>query len=60
MTANSRKLLQAQGLELAEEVAAVRLRRAGVTLGQDLGLPRPKPAKKNRFPAKLVRRLAGC
>lgn len=60
MTTNSRKLLQTQGLELAEEVAAVRLRRAGVKLGQDLGLPQPKPARRNRFPAKLVRRLAGC
>ena len=60
MTTNSRKLLQNHGLELAEEVAAVRLRRAGVKLGQDLGLPQPKPASKNRFPAKLVKRLAGC
>lgn len=42
MTTNSRKLLQTQGLELAEEVAAVRLRSAGVKLGQDLGQSRPE------------------
>jgi hypothetical protein len=56
----TRKPLKNPTLRLSEEVAAARLRRAGVTLGADLHLPRPpKPLKGNGFRASLVKRLAG-
>lgn len=57
--ASPRKSLKNPSLKLAEEVAAARLRLAGVTLGADLHLPRlPKPLKRG-FRASLVKRLAG-
>ena len=59
MTTDSRKLLGNHGVKLAEQVATERLRRAGVTLGKDLGLPTPRSAKKDRFSSTLIKRLAG-
>jgi hypothetical protein len=59
MTTDSRKLLGNHGVRLAEQVATERLRRAGVTLGKDLGLPTPRSAKKDRFSRTLIKRLAG-
>jgi hypothetical protein len=55
MPKTSKKLLQNHSLELTRQVAAERLRRAGVTLGPDLGLPRPKSGKTGA----LIKRLAG-
>jgi hypothetical protein len=46
-------------LKLAEQVAAARLRHAGITLGADLNLPRPSKPLKRGFRASLVKRLAG-
>jgi hypothetical protein len=57
--ASHRKSLKNPSLKLAEEVAAARLRRAGVTLGADLHLPRPPKPLKGGFRASLVKRLAG-
>jgi hypothetical protein len=59
MTTNSKKLLQNPALGLTEQVAAARLRRAGVTLGKDLGLPAPKRGRNARYPTALIKRLAG-
>jgi hypothetical protein len=59
MTTSSKKLLQNPALGLAEQVAEARLKRAGVTLGKDLGLPKPKNSRKDRLPSALIRRLAG-
>jgi hypothetical protein len=42
---------------LAQQVAAARLKRAGVTLGKDFKLPAPTPSR--TIPAGLVKRLAG-
>jgi len=50
MTTGSRRLLGNHGVKLAGQVATERLRRAGVTLGEDLGLPTPRAAKKDRSP----------
>ena len=55
MPKTSKKLLQNHSLELTKQVAAERLRRAGVTLGPDLRLPRPKSGKTGA----LIKRLAG-
>jgi hypothetical protein len=59
MTTSSQKLLQNPALKLAEQVAEARLKRAGVTLGKDLGLPKPKSSRKDGLPSSLIRRLAG-
>ena len=59
MTKDSRKLLGNHGVKLAQQVATERLRRAGVTLGEDLGLPTPRFKKKDRFSQTLLKRLAG-
>lgn len=59
MTISSKKLLRNHGLKLAEQVAEARLKRAGVTLGKDLGLPKPKRSRKDGLPSALIRRLAG-
>lgn len=59
MTTDYKKLLLNHGLNLEAQVAAERLRRAGVTLGKDLGLSVTKPAKKDRFSPTLIKRLAG-
>ena len=57
--ASRQKSLKNPSLKLAEEVAAARLRRAGVILGADLCLPRPPKPLKDGFRASLVKRLAG-
>ena len=59
MTTSSKKLPQNPSLKLAEQVAEARLKRAGVTLGDDLGLPKPKGSRKDGLPPALVKRLAG-
>jgi len=57
MTNNLKNLLANNGLELAEQISIQRLKRAGVTLGKDLGLKKLK--RTNTFPRKLIEKLAG-
>lgn len=59
MTTSPQKLLQNPSLTLTEQVAVARLKRAGVRIGRDLGLPAPKASKKAGVPSALIRRLAG-
>ena len=59
MITDTEKLLANHGVKLAGQVATERLRRAGVKLGKDLGLPTPRSAKKDRFSRSLIKRLAG-
>jgi hypothetical protein len=59
MIMSSKTLLQNPSLRLAEQVAEARLKRAGVTLGEDLGLPKPKGNRKDGLPPALIKRLAG-
>ena len=46
-------------VKLTEAVAAERLKRAGVTLGPNLGITPPKERKASGFSRGLVKRLAG-
>jgi hypothetical protein len=46
-------------VKLSEAVAAERLKRAGVTLGPNLGITPPKERKVSGFSRGLVKRLAG-
>ena len=46
-------------VKLSEAVAAERLKRAGVTLGPNLGITPPKERKASGFSRGLVKRLAG-
>jgi hypothetical protein len=60
MTADVKKLLENPALELTGQIAAERLKRAGVTVGKDLKLATPRSGKKGRFSATLIKRLAGA
>jgi hypothetical protein len=51
----AKKLLENPSLRLTEQVAAARLKRAGVTLGADLGLPKPKASRKGGFSPSLIK-----
>jgi hypothetical protein len=53
-----KELLKNPALKLAEAIAAARLKRAGVKLGDDLGL-RPVNPHHDRYPPELIRKLAG-
>jgi hypothetical protein len=59
MTNSSKKLLANHALKFSKEIAAARLKRAGVTLGKDLQLPKAKLSGKSHFPPGLIKRLAG-
>jgi hypothetical protein len=59
MTPSSRKLLENQALPLSRRIAEARLKRAGVTLGKDLNLPKAKASAKADLPPALIRKLAG-
>jgi hypothetical protein len=62
MTDQIKERLKNPALKLAEEIAAARLKRAGVTLGGDWGLPPAKPASESgdsAFSPELIRRIAG-
>ena len=59
MTDDFEKLLENNALPLAEEIAAARAKRAGVTLGDDWGIRNPKSDPKRGFSPELIRKLAG-
>ncbi|MEJ1961869.1 MAG: hypothetical protein WDO56_10145 [Gammaproteobacteria bacterium] len=59
MTTDSKKLLANHAPRLTEQVAAARLKHAGVVLGKDLGLKTPKSGKNDLFSPGLIKRLAG-
>jgi hypothetical protein len=59
MTDDIKKLLRNPALRLSAEIAAARLERAGVKLGQDLGLSTPKSNPDEGFSPALIRQLAG-
>lgn len=59
MTDDIKKLLKNPALRLAEEIAAERLKRAGVKLGPDWGLPTPKSNPDEGFSPELIRKLGG-
>jgi hypothetical protein len=58
MTDQIKERLKNPALKLAQEIAAARLKRAGVTLGDDWGL-RPVASPEERFPPDLIRKIAG-
>jgi hypothetical protein len=59
MTDKIKERLKNPALKLAEEIAAARLKRAGVKLGDDWGLRPTKPQAEERFPPELIRKIAG-
>lgn len=62
MTAQIKERLKNPALKLAEEIAAARLKRAGVTLGGDWGLRTRQPAPEatdETFSPDLIRKIAG-
>jgi len=62
MTDFVKKFLANQSLELSRQVTHERLKRAGVSIGNDMGLKKPQSgaaATARRLPPKLVKRLAG-
>jgi hypothetical protein len=59
MNRDLRKLFENHPFELSEQVTAERLKRAGVVLGNDLGLQRGKSKPRTRYPASIVKTLAG-
>jgi hypothetical protein len=59
MTDDIKELLKNPALRLAEEIAAARLKRAGVKLGEDWGLPTPKSKPDEGFSPDLLRKLGG-
>jgi hypothetical protein len=59
MTDEIRELLKNRALRLTEAIAAARLKRAGIRLGEDWGLPTPRANPEGRFSPELIRRLAG-
>ena len=58
MTDQIKERLKNPALKLCEAIAAERLKRAGVTLGDDLGL-RPATPHTEEFPPELIRKIAG-
>lgn len=58
MTDEIKKLLENPALKLCEAIAAERLKRAGVKLGDDWGL-RPVNPHTERYPPELIRKIAG-
>lgn len=59
MTDQIKERLKNPALKLAQEIAAARLKRAGVTLGDDWGLRPEGPQAENEFPPELIRKIAG-
>ena len=59
MTDQIKERLKNPALKLGEAIAAARLKRAGVTLGDDWGLRRAKPHAGEAFPPELIRKIAG-
>jgi len=59
MTDHLKERLKNPALELAEEIAEARLKRAGVKLGDDWGLRPAKPASEGTFSPELIRKIAG-
>jgi len=61
MTYQIKERLKNPALKLAEEIAAARLRRAGVTLGGDWGLRPAKPSSEadEAFSPELIQKIAG-
>jgi hypothetical protein len=59
MTDQIKERLKNPALKLAEEIAAARLKRAGVKLGDDWGLRPAKPSTEGAFPPGLIRKIAG-
>lgn len=59
LTADIKKLLENPALDFSEELTAARMKRAGLTLGEDLGVPIPKSDPNRGFSPELIRKLAG-
>ena len=59
MTDQIKERLKNPALKLAEEIAAARLKRAGVKLGDDWGLRPAKPQDEEAFSPDLIRKIAG-
>jgi hypothetical protein len=61
MTDEIKERLKNPALKLAEEIAAARLKRAGVKLGDDWGLRPQKPNSEGEeaFSPGLIRKIAG-
>ena len=59
MTDDLKKLLANHTLELSRQVTAEFCRQAGVVLGDDLGLKSLKMKPRKRYPASVVKKLAG-
>ena len=59
MTDDIKELLKNPALRLAEEIAAARLERAGVKLGEGWGFPAPKSNPDGRYSPEFLRKLAG-
>jgi hypothetical protein len=59
MTDQIKERLKNPALRLAEEIAAARLKRAGVKLGDDWGLRPVKAHAEEAFPPELIRKIAG-
>jgi hypothetical protein len=59
MTDDIKELLKNPALRLAEEIAAARLKRARVVLGEDWGLPTPKSRPEAGYTPEFLRKLGG-
>jgi hypothetical protein len=59
MPNDAKKLLANHALPIMKQVTAARLKRAGVTLGKDLGLQSKKSDRKDRISSSFAKRLAG-
>ena len=59
MTGKLKKLFGNQSVELSRQVTAERARKAGIVLGDDLGLRGFKAKPTVRYPASIIKKLAG-
>ena len=59
MTDKFGKLFGNQSVELSKQVTAERARIGGIVLGADLGLQGSKAKPTTRYPASIVKKLAG-
>ena len=59
MTDDTQKMLANRALKLSEDIAAARLKQAGVTLDKDLGLKNPRQDANSGFTPTQLKRLAG-
>jgi hypothetical protein len=59
MNGNFKKIFENQSVELSRQVTTERARKAGIVLGDDLGLRDCKSKPSTRYPASIVKKLAG-